>query len=137
MEERMDIDDGDMRPVRSEYPEPFGNSAAFPWMGQYQAVPVESFPTSHGAIIHEGFIPDDEELLPNGLLGNGIDEAARMYDDLSTTNLADRFADPNGFRSLDETPPRFVGLRGPGDDESSNYSDEDDGSLLSDDDDRR
>jgi hypothetical protein len=39
--------------------ESYDGDSVFSWMGQYQARPVETFPTLHGPIVHEGFVPDE------------------------------------------------------------------------------
>lgn len=59
----MDIDHEGTR--SDNHPDSYGDSSAFPWMGHYSPVPIERFPTStsHHPIVHEGFVPDDEEMM--------------------------------------------------------------------------
>ena len=67
----MNTDHDGSGQIVSQYPEPQGiTPAAFPWMGQYQPVPVDDFP--RGPIVHEGFVPDTEERHLYGKSSPGI-----------------------------------------------------------------
>lgn len=74
----MDIDHNGSRP--EDHPGSYGDGSALPWMGHYPPVPVERFPTSTSRhpIVHEGFVPDDEEMMhePYGI---GAEDAAGVH----------------------------------------------------------
>ena len=53
--------DYEMQNGDPERDEPFHGTSAFRWMGQYQGIPVEAFPTLDGPIVHEGFVPHEND----------------------------------------------------------------------------
>lgn len=109
MEQRMSIDEEDMPVETSEHRRVPYDYPIFPWMGHFPPVPVDRFPSLTGPIVHEGFVPDDEEMV-DGVhghsFGNENRASAPAYEDFATTGLAPRVIDTNDFE-LHNTPPRF------------------------------
>jgi hypothetical protein len=108
MEREGTPNDQDMQPESPERHGPYGGTSAFPWMGHYQATPVEAFPALHGPIVHEGFVPDDD----NGMdLENRADYSANwpapasptlMYQPQFRSGLVDHLPDRDTARSPSE-----------------------------------
>lgn len=124
-------------PERYE-PEPYDGAPAFPWMGQYQATPVEAFPTLNGPIVHEGFVPDDDDGMD---LEDQTDYTGDWSAPASSTtvyrrgfagDLRDRFTSRHSARSPNEDP-RFVGLGDRDGDSMDSSSDYDNDSSVSED----
>jgi hypothetical protein len=133
--------DHDMLSESPERQEPYGGPSAFPWMGHYQATPVEAFPALHGPIVHEGFVPDDD----NGMdLENQADYTANwpapasptlMYRPRFRRSLVDNLADRDPPRSPSEVA-RFAMVEDRDGGSLDEYSDDNDDSSVSDDDSR-
>ena len=119
--------------------EAYHGTSAFPWMGQYQATPVEAFPVLHGPIVHEGFVPDENDRMD---LDNEADynvnwsvptSSTSLHQPRFTGSLGDHSIDRGSHRSLSETP-RFVGFEDSHEGSHDSSSDGvDDDSAVSDD----
>jgi hypothetical protein len=129
----------DIQFENTERSEPYEGSTAFPWMGQYQATPVEAFPTLRGPIVHEGFVPDDDDVID---LENQVEYTATwpaptsstpIYRHRFTGSLVDHFTDDGSPQSPRETP-RFGSFENRDGDSLDPSSDDDQDSSMSDDD---
>ena len=56
----MDNDQGNQDDL-SQYPDPEKSGLSFPWLDQYQPVAAESLSARLQPIVHEGFIPEQDE----------------------------------------------------------------------------
>lgn len=45
----------------SQYPDPEQSGLSFPWLDQYQPVAAESLSARPQPIVHEGFVPEQDE----------------------------------------------------------------------------
>jgi hypothetical protein len=128
--------DDDMQSENLAPPESQEGRSAFPWMGHYQATPVEAFPTLHGPIVHEGFVPDDDGGIS---LGNRAEDSADwsasgsitpMFHTGLTGRLGDQITNHALPRSQNEMAryPTFGGRHGSTLDQ---YSDDDNDSSVS------
>src|SRR3954451_18465634 len=99
-----------MQPGNPERRESYNDNSAFSWMGQYQARPVEAFPTLHEPIVHEGFVPDEG-------MGMDLDNEASYHAHWSTPassntayqtqfvgGLGDYLSNPGSSQNLNGTP---------------------------------
>jgi hypothetical protein len=128
--------DSDVQPENLAQPEVQEGHSAFPWMGHYQATPVEAFPTLSGPIVHEGFVPDDDGgiSLGNQAEYSPIWSASGPVRPIFQTGLAGRLGDqfthralPRSQNEMDRYPP-FDGHDGGSPDR---YSDDDNDSSVS------
>ena len=131
-----------MQPGNPERRESYNVDSAFSWMGQYQPRPVETFPTLHGPIVHEGFVPDEDT-------GMDLDNQAgynshwsaptssnTVYHTRFAGGLGDYLSDRGSSQNLNETPI-FLGVENRDEaslDPSSQEDDDDDSSVSEDDD---
>ena len=130
-----------IQPGSPERDEQYHGTTAFPWMGHYQATPVETFPTMNGPIVHEGFVPDDND-------GIDLDRLAGYTRDWSVSspasstpayrprflgNLDDYYTGRDSRRSQGEAPG-FMGLEGRNEGSFDLSSDDDDDPSVSGDD---
>jgi hypothetical protein len=131
-----------MHPGNPEQREPYNGNSAFSWMGQYQVRPVETFPTLHGPIVHEGFVPDED-------MGMDLDNQAgynahwsapasssTVYQTQFTGDLGDYLSNRGSSQNLNGTPsyPDIENRDEASLDPSSHEDDDDDSSVSEDDD---
>ena len=123
MENRGAASDRAMQPGNPEQRESYNGNSAFSWMGQYQVRPVEAFPTLHGPIVHEGFVPDED-------MGMDLDNQA---------DYNAHWSAPASSNTVYQTQftPSFLGVENRDEaslDPSSHEDDDDDSSVSEDDD---
>jgi hypothetical protein len=131
-----------MQPGDPEQRESYNGNSAFSWMGQYQGRPVEAFPTLHGPIVHEGFVPDEDMRMD---LDNQADYNARWSAPASsntvcrtqfTGGLGDYLGNRGSSQNSNGTPSFLdVENRDEASPDPSSHEDDDDDSSVSDDDD--
>ena len=123
-----------IQPGNPERRESYNGNSAFSWMGQYEARPVEAFPTLRGPIVHEGFVPDED-------MGMDLDNQAgynahwsapassnTIYQTRLTGGSGDYLSNRGSLQNLNGTP-RFLGVEDRGEasvDPSSHEDDDDD-----------
>jgi hypothetical protein len=130
-----------MQPGNPERRESYNDNSAFSWMGQYQARPVEAFPTLHEPIVHEGFVPDEDMGM------DPVNQASyyahwsapassnTAYQTQFAGGLGDYLSNPGSSQNLNVTP-RFLGVEDRDEaspDPSSHEDDNDDDSVSEDD----
>src|SRR5271163_1528995 len=69
MEGQMDIDSENPGENGFHYPDPEASSLTFPWMGHYQPVPVDAFPSVDAPTVYEGFAPEGSNSGYSGIHG--------------------------------------------------------------------
>src|SRR5436305_3151592 len=126
-----------MQPGNPERRESYNDNSAFSWMGQYQARPVEAFPTLHEPIVHEGFVPDED-------MGMDLDNEASYHAHWSTPassyqtqfagGLGDYLSYPGSSQNLNGSPG-FLGVedREEASPDPSSLEDDDDDDSVSED----
>src|ERR1700733_3354035 len=142
MENGETASDRAMPPGDPEQRESYNGNSAFSWMGQYQVRPVEEFPTLHGPIVHEGFVPDEDMRMD---LDNQANYNAHWsapassntaYQTQFTSGLGDYLSNRGSSQNLNGTPS-FLGAESRDEaslDPSSHEDDDDDSSVSKDDD---
>jgi len=142
MENGETASDRAMQPGDPEQRESYNGNSTFSWMGQYQVRPVETFPTLHGPIVHEGFVPDEDMRMD---LDNQANYNAHWsapassntaYQTQFTSGLGDYLSNRGSSQNLNGTPS-FLGVESRDEaslDPSSHEDDDDDSSVSEDDD---
>ena len=128
--------DSDIQPGNVAQPEVQESHSAFPWMGHYEATPVEAFPTLPGPIVHEGFVPDDDGRIS---LGNqaeysSIWSAPGPVSPIFQTGLAGRLGGQFTHRALPRSQnemDRYPTLDSHDGSSPDQYSDDDNDSFVS------
>jgi len=123
MEDGGAASDGAMQPGIPERPESYNGNSAFSWMGQYQARPVEAFPTLHGPIVHEGFVPDEDIRVD---LDNQVGYNAH-WSAPASSNTVYQTQFTGGLGDYLNGTPRFLGVEDRGEASLDTSSHEDDG----------
>jgi hypothetical protein len=142
MENGEAASDRAMQPGDPEQRESYNGNSTFSWMGQYQVRPVEAFPTLHGPIVHEGFVPDEDTGMD---LDNQADYNAHwsapassntVYQTQFTGGLGDYLSNRGSSQNLNGTP-QFLGVENRDEDslDPSSHEDDDDDSSVSEDED--
>jgi hypothetical protein len=141
MENRGAASDRAMHPEDPEQRESYNGNSAFSWMGQYQVRPVEAFPTLHGPIVHEGFVPDEDMRMD---LDNQANYNAHWSAPVSSntayqtqfTGGLDYLSNRGSSQNLNGTTSFLgVGNRDEASLDPSSHEDDDDDSSVSEDDD--
>jgi hypothetical protein len=86
----------------SQYPDPEQSGLSFPWLDKYQPVPADALAARLAPIVHEGFVPEQDELAsPSG-------HALRNYRRPSFRAAEDGFGQPSAVLEDSEDDPEFV-----------------------------
>ena len=131
---RQDMSSGDLE-RRESYPDP----SAFQWMANYQALPVEAFPTLNGPLVHEGFVPHEDDEMDLDSQANFMaswsarTSSTQLYQTRLTGRLDDHFSQPAPPQSPSRIPGRFGSEDPDEDSRGSSSADDDETSVFNDD----